>query len=104
MAPARASNRNRYIRLAFVFILRKKKVDERVGVLEELSGGLMRVHIVHNGWMSSSVRFQIRHEIRIRQKSDIENQIGIDGNAILESETHKRHEQLLGLPFLKQAN
>src|SRR5215475_3754077 len=63
MPPASATDRNGDIGFAFLLILRKKKVDERVYVIQKLPGLVKRVHIFDDAGMRSRMRFQIRHEI-----------------------------------------
>ena len=102
MPTARTANRKSDVRLALFFILRKQEVDERIHVLQKIPRLVVRIHVVDNRLIGPGVRLQVGNEIRVRQKADIENQIRVDRNAVFESKTHERHEQMLRLPLLKQ--
>ena len=89
------ADRNRYVGFALFLVLRKKKIDKSIDMIEEFVSDLMRVHILDNGGIIACVRFQMRNKVRIRQEPDIENQIRIDRYAILEPEAHQRDQQML---------
>src|SRR5262249_22973922 len=72
MPPARAANGDGDVGFAFLLILRKKKVDEAINVIEKLYSRFMRVHVLDDGRIGARIRFQIRNKIRIRQESDVE--------------------------------
>ena len=102
VAAAGAADRDRDVGFAFLLVLGKQKVDESVDVIQELVRGIVRVHVFDHVLVGARERFQVRFEVWIGKKSDVENQIGIDRNSVLESKAHKRHEQVLGFPFLEQ--
>src|SRR5262245_30336221 len=94
MAPTGPAYANRHEVYAFFFVLRKKKVDKGVDVIQELRRSLMGIHVLNDGRIRSGVGFQMRHKIRIRQEPDVKDQIRIDGNTVLEPKAHERYEQM----------
>src|SRR5262245_33394008 len=92
MAPASASDGDRDVGFAFLLVFRKQEVDELINVVQKLSRRLVRVHVFDDSSVGSGMRFQMWDKIRIRQKTDVEHQVGVDGHAVLESETDKRNQ------------
>src|SRR5258708_3483346 len=65
---------------------------------------IMRVHVLDDAGIGSVIRFQMRDKVWVGQESDIKNQIRIDRHAVLEAETHKRHQEVLRFLLLEYPN
>src|SRR5688572_27369126 len=89
MPAACAADGNSDVGFSFLLILRKKKVDESMHVLEELVRRIMGFHVFGDIRVGARERLQVRNKVGIRKKADIEDQVGIDGDAILETETYQ---------------
>ncbi len=55
--------------------------------------GLGAVQVAPHLAVAARVRAQRRHEVRIGQEPDVEQQVGVDRNAVLEPEAQDRDDQ-----------
>ena len=62
-------------------------------MLEEVRRGLGAVEVAPHFAVAAGVRAQRRHEVRIGQEPDVEQQVGVDRNAVLEAEAQDRDDQ-----------
>ena len=90
---------NRQIAFAFVNVMRQK-VDEQIrDALDELGGLRKRADVFCDPGMAARERAKFRHEMRVGQKTNIEDQVGIIGNAVLESEADAGNQNVFALLF-----
>src|SRR5205814_5988767 len=91
VAAACAADGNCDVGLAFPLIFRKKKIDKNLNSPEKFTRQRVRLHVLDNVRIGSGESFQLRHEIRIREETNIEHQIRIDRNSVFESKADERN-------------
>jgi hypothetical protein len=91
MAAARAADRNRQMGLALADEARQQKIDETVQLAFERLRFGDGVKKRDDFRMAAVERLQLRHVIRVRQEADVEDEIGVQWNAVLETERDHRN-------------
>ena len=80
------------IALAFVNVMRQQ-VDEQIGdARDEFARLRERTNVFGQARIAPGQRPELGNEMRIGQKAHIEDQVGVLGNALPESETHAGHQ------------
>src|SRR5690348_9871196 len=99
MLAAGAAERDRQIALAFADIVRHE-IDEQFGnSINELFSLRELTNVGSDFGVLACQRTELRHEVRVRQKTNIEYQIGIAGHAVLEAEAHAGNENAVAAAF-----
>ena len=88
MLSAGAAEGDRQVALPFVNVVRQQ-VDEQVGdARDELASLREGANVLGDARVASCKRTELGDEVRVGQKSDIEDEVGVLGNALTESEAH----------------
>src|SRR4029077_18147217 len=88
MLSAGAAEGNRQVALPFVNVMRKQ-VDEQVGDAGEELGSLWeRTNVFGDTRVAPCKRTELGDEVRVGQKADVEDEIGVLGHALTKSEAH----------------
>src|SRR5687767_12299187 len=90
MTAPGAADGDRQVALAFRYILRNQKLQQIVQTAEQLSRRRLLFHELDDRSVSPGLRAQPRHEVRIRQKSHVEDEVGVQRNSVLEAKTDHR--------------
>src|SRR5947209_14403954 len=86
MPPTGAAKADGEIALAFANVVRQQIDEQLRDAFNEFAALRERTHILCNLGMATGKGPQLRHEVRIRQKADVEEQVAILRNAVLVSE------------------
>src|SRR5690349_23265271 len=102
MLPAGAPEGNRQITLSFMNIVRQE-VDKQVGdALDELAALGKRSDITRNPRIAASQRSKLRHEVWVRKKAYVKNQVRILRHPVAEPEADTGdHQVFTGLLLLE---
>jgi hypothetical protein len=93
VAPARAADRDREIRLALALIGRHQEFEEAFEPLQQLvTLGVLHDEVAH-ARITPVERSQLVDEVRVGEEADVEDEIGVDRDPVLEPERHQRHRQ-----------
>ena len=99
MPPARAADRDRQVRLALAPVEGQEELQQVPEPLEELAAlGVLEDELVHP-LVAPVERPEPGDEVRVREEADVEDQIGVVGDAVLVPEGDQRRRQpRAGLP------
>src|SRR5271165_309731 len=86
MPPARAADGDRQVALSLSFVLGHHVFEESEGSPKELFRLVTVKHIAGNGLVETRKRFEFGHEVRVFEKSHVENEVGVHGCSVLKSE------------------
>ena len=88
MLSARAAEGDRQVALPFVNVVRQQ-VDEQVGdARDELASLREGANVLGDVRVASCKRTELGDEVRVGQKSDVEDEVGVLGHALTKSEAH----------------
>ena len=90
---AGAADADGQVGLPFGDVLRDQELQQVQRVLQEVGGRLRPVQEAAHFLIAAGVRPQRRHEMRVRQEPHVEQQVGVDRNAVLEPEAQDRDDQ-----------
>ena len=74
--------------------MRDQEPQQVERVLQELVRRFRLVEERTHLAVAARVRPQRRHEVRVRQEPDVEQQVGVDRDAVLEAEAQDRDDEL----------
>ena len=94
VTAAGAPDPYREIRLSFRRVLRHQEPQQVQRPIQELPRRLGLVEKLPDLAVAPGMRPQVGDEVRVGQEPDIEQQVRIDGNAVLEPEAQDRDDQL----------
>src|SRR5262249_14425067 len=89
VAGAGAADRDRQVRLAFPLVERKQEAHEVLEPGHELAALVVRQHELRGRRVASVQRAQALHEMRVRQESHVEHEVGVVRQPVLEAERHQ---------------
>src|SRR5947208_1279526 len=90
MAAPGAADRDRQIGLALALVAREQELEKALEVLEELSALRIVEDELSHARVAPVEGSEPRDEVRVRQEAHVEDQVGVERDAVLEAE---RHEQ-----------
>src|SRR5215472_15243018 len=95
MLPAGASEGDGQITLALSHIVRQQ-IDQDIGdARDELPRLGKRADVLRDFRMLAGVRPKLRHEMGIRQKTDVEDKVGFLGHAVFVPKADARNQDVL---------
>src|SRR5215472_3540530 len=96
---AGAAESNGQIAFALVNVMRQEVNKQIRDALDELGSLRKRADVFCDLGMPARERAKFRHEMRVGEKTNIKDQIGIIGNALLESEADAGNQNVFALFF-----
>src|SRR4029077_19851882 len=87
MAATGAADRDGEVALAFTDVMRNQINQQAFNAFQKFGGLRKGANVVANLGIEPGVLAQLGHEVRIRQKAHIEDEIGIAGYAVTIAET-----------------
>src|SRR5580658_5563810 len=88
MLAAGAAKTNGEIALAFVDVVREQVYQQIGDAGNELPRLRKRANVFGDTWMASRKRPEFRHEVRIGQEANVEDQVGLLGDSVAEAEAY----------------
>src|SRR5258706_609325 len=104
VSAARAADRHREIALALGDVERHDVSDVLAQPIHELHGGRIALHERHDGPIPPGAAPESRDEVGVRQAADVEDQIGVDGNAVLVAEADDGYHKLCSTALARHAH
>src|SRR5271156_428962 len=101
-----AGTAERYGEIAFAFgnIMRDQIEQQAFDATQEFAGLRERTDVARDAGIFAAEFAQVRHEMGIGQKADVEDQVRIRGNAVAKAEADDRDEQGAAAGVLEAIN
>src|SRR5947207_13487170 len=93
VAPAGASDGHGQVRLALTLVERQQEAQQVAQPGEQLPCLVVAKHELTHLLVPPVERTEPVHEVRVRQEPHVEDEVGVEGDAVLVAEGHQRRRQ-----------
>src|SRR6266852_7456536 len=99
MLPSRAAKGNRQVAFSLTDVVGNQIGEQAFDAAQKFSGLGKRANVAAHFRVFSRVAAEARDEMRIRQETNIKNQVGVGGNTVAVAKTHDgdEHGPLVGI-------